>query len=112
MALKIAVMGSGGVGGFFGARLAQAGSAVTFVARGAHLQAIAANGLRVDSKTSPTHVKPARCVEQAADAGPVDVVMFCVNALVCTRLAASGLSVPVSLVSVPSGVSAQTRSGS
>ena len=79
MALKIAVMGSGGVGGFFGARLAQAGSAVTFVARGAHLQAIAANGLRVDSKTSPTHVKPARCVEQAADAGPVDVVMFCVK---------------------------------
>lgn len=79
MALKIAVMGSGGVGGFFGARLAQAGSDVTFVARGAHLAAIRANGLRIDSKTSPTHVKPVKSVERAADAGPVDVVMFCVK---------------------------------
>ena len=79
MALKIVVMGSGGVGGFFGARLAQAGSDVTFVARGSHLAAIRANGLRIDSKVAPTHIKPARCVEIAAEAGPVDAVMFCVK---------------------------------
>ena len=79
MALKIAVMGSGGVGGFFGARLAQSGSDVTFVARGSHLAAIRAEGLRVDSKTSATHIHPARCVENAADAGAVDAVLFCVK---------------------------------
>ena len=79
MALKIAVMGSGGVGGFFGARLAQSGSDVTFVARGSHLAAIRAEGLRVDSKTSATHINPAKCVETAADAGAVDAVLFCVK---------------------------------
>ena len=68
MALKIAVMGSGGVGGFFGARLAQAGSDVTFVARGAHLAASRANGLRIDSKTSPTHVKPVKSVDRSGEA--------------------------------------------
>ena len=79
MALRIAVMGSGGVGGYFGARLAQGGADVTFVARGAHLAAMRANGLRIDSKTTPLHVKPVKVVESAADAGTVDVVMFCVK---------------------------------
>jgi 2-dehydropantoate 2-reductase len=79
MALKIAVMGSGGVGGFFGARLAQAGADVTFVARGSHLAAMRANGLRIDSKTNATHIQPVKTAEHAAEAGTVDVVMFCVK---------------------------------
>lgn len=79
MALKIAVMGSGGVGGYFGARLAQSGSDVTFIARGTHLEAIRRNGLRIDSKATPLHLTPAKAVHDPADAGSVDAVLFCVK---------------------------------
>ena len=48
--MKITVMGPGGVGGYFGARLAAAGNDVTFVARGAHLEAMRTSGLRLDSE--------------------------------------------------------------
>ena len=51
-ALKITVMGSGGVGGYFGARLAAAGNDVTFVARGAHLEAMRSSGLRLTAKSA------------------------------------------------------------
>ena len=47
--MRIAVFGTGGVGGYFGGRLAQAGEAVIFIARGEHLRALRAHGLRVDS---------------------------------------------------------------
>ena len=47
--MKIAIMGTGGVGGYFGGLLARAGNNVTFVARGRHLQAIRERGLRVES---------------------------------------------------------------
>lgn len=79
MTLKIAVMGSGGVGGYFGARLAQSGADVTFIARGAHLAAMRRAGLRIDSKATPLHVAPVKVVQDPGDAGPVDVVMFCVK---------------------------------
>lgn len=79
MALKIAVMGSGGVGGYFGARLAQSGSDVTFIARGAHLAALQREGLLIDSKATPLHVKPANAVASPADAGTVDAILFCVK---------------------------------
>ncbi len=54
--LKVTVMGPGGVGGYFGARLAAAGNEVTFVARGAHLDAMRARGLRLDSEIGPLHL--------------------------------------------------------
>jgi 2-dehydropantoate 2-reductase len=47
--MRIVIFGTGGVGGFFGGRMAQAGEDVTFIARGEHLRAIKANGLKVDS---------------------------------------------------------------
>jgi 2-dehydropantoate 2-reductase len=74
--MRIAVYGTGGVGAYFGARLAEVGNEVTFVARGAHLEAIRANGLRVDSVLGDMLVKPARAFDSADDVGPVDVVLL------------------------------------
>lgn len=74
--MKIAVMGSGGVGGYFGARLAAAGNDVSFIARGAHLETIRADGLRVTSPFGDLHVSPANATSDPADIGPVDVVLF------------------------------------
>lgn len=74
--MKIAVMGSGGVGGYFGARLAAAGNDVTFIARGAHLQAIKSQGLRVQSPLGDIHLQPSRACDDPAIIGPVDFVLF------------------------------------
>src|SRR5262249_10105117 len=78
-AMRIAVMGAGGVGGFFGAKLALAGHEVTFVARGRHLPAIRGVGLVIESGASPMHVKPARATDDVNTMDAVDVVMFCVK---------------------------------
>ncbi len=74
--MKIAVMGTGGVGGYFGARLAAKSVELTFIARGAHLQAIRAGGLRVESPNGNVHIHPARATDTPADVGPVDYVLF------------------------------------
>lgn len=74
--MKIAVMGSGGVGGYFGARLADAGNDVSFIARGAHLEAIRDEGLRVKSPFGDMHVTSVRATNDPADVGPVDIVLF------------------------------------
>ena len=58
--MRIAVVGAGGVGGGFGAALAQAGADVTFIARGAHLAAMKSKGLRIDSPRGNTHLVPPR----------------------------------------------------
>jgi 2-dehydropantoate 2-reductase len=72
-------MGAGGVGGFFGAKLALAGNDVTFIARGRHLAAIRERGLRVESGASPMHVAHAQVTDDPAAIPPVDAVMFCVK---------------------------------
>jgi 2-dehydropantoate 2-reductase len=74
--MRVAVYGTGGVGAYFGARLAQVGNEVAFIARGAHLDAIRANGLRVDSVLGDMLVKPALASDSAADIGAVDVVLL------------------------------------
>jgi 2-dehydropantoate 2-reductase len=79
MAMKIVVMGSGGVGGYFGARLAAAGNDVTFVARGAHLDALRRDGLRLDSELGALHLAPAKAVADAREVGSADAVMFTVK---------------------------------
>jgi 2-dehydropantoate 2-reductase len=75
--MRIAVIGTGGVGGFFGARLALAGHDVTFVARGAHRDALREHGLKVEHESAPLHVAPARVTDDLASIGPVDVAMVC-----------------------------------
>ncbi len=77
--MKIVVMGTGGVGGYFGARLAASGEDVSFVARGAHLEAIRRDGLRIRSQLGDLTVKPARVSSKPADLGPADFVMIAVK---------------------------------
>ncbi|WP_431773831.1 ketopantoate reductase family protein [Streptomyces cucumeris] len=77
--MRIAVVGAGGVGGYFGARLAAAGSDVTFVARGGHLQAIQENGLTVRSPLGELRVSPGAVVPAIADIEGADVVLVAVK---------------------------------
>jgi 2-dehydropantoate 2-reductase len=77
--MRIAIYGSGGVGGYFGARLAQAGNEVHFIARGAHLRAMRENGLKVESGAGNLHLPKPLVHEDPAEIGPVDVVMFAVK---------------------------------
>lgn len=77
--MKIAIFGSGGVGGYFGARLAQAGNEVHFVARGRHLAAMKANGLKLTSPLGDALIKPVLAHEDPAEIGPVDLVTFAVK---------------------------------
>ena len=78
--MKIAIFGTGGVGGYFGARLAQAGEDVTFIARGLHLHTIQENGLRVESILGNFIVRPAKASDDPAKIGPVDLVILGVKA--------------------------------
>jgi 2-dehydropantoate 2-reductase len=77
--MRIAVVGAGGVGGGFGAALAQAGADVTFIARGAHLAAMKSKGLRIDSPRGNTHLLPTHATDDPKTVGPVDYVLFCVK---------------------------------
>ena len=77
--MRIVVMGSGGTGGYFGAKLARAGEDVTFVARGVHLEAIRAQGLRVKSAIDGEWVVRAPAVEHLDGLPPADLVLFCVK---------------------------------
>jgi 2-dehydropantoate 2-reductase len=73
--MRIAVMGSGGVGGYFGARLALSGSDVTFIARGRHLAAMREHGLHVESALGDMHVKNVKATDDPATIDAVDLVM-------------------------------------
>ena len=77
--MKIAVMGAGAIGGYFGGRLAQAGFDVSFIARGAHLAAIRENGLKVLSPLGDFTIHPATVTDDPAEVGPVDVILFMVK---------------------------------
>jgi 2-dehydropantoate 2-reductase len=78
--MRIAVFGAGGVGGYFGGRLVQAGAEVVFIARGAHLQAIQAHGLRVESISGDFTIADAKAQSDPAAVGEVDVVIVGVKA--------------------------------
>jgi 2-dehydropantoate 2-reductase len=76
--MRIAVMGAGGVGGYFGARLAQAGHQVSFIARGRHLEALRTQGLRLKSALGDAALK-VRAFQDPREAGQADVVLFAVK---------------------------------
>ena len=78
--MRIAVMGAGGTGGYFGGLLARAGQDVTFIARGAHLTALRTHGLTVTSRLAGDFTVPVRATDNPAMVGPVDLVLFCVKA--------------------------------
>src|SRR5215467_713716 len=88
--MKVAVVGAGGVGGYFGARLADAGADVSFVARGAHLDAMRTKGLKILSPLGDIHLDRVSATDDPESIGPVDVVLFAVKlydtSAACARL--------------------------
>ncbi len=85
--MRIAVFGAGGVGGYFGGRLAQAGEDVVFIARGDHLKALLEHGLRVDSVKGDFVIRPVQASDDTAQVGVVDVVLVGVKAWQVTEAA-------------------------
>ena len=77
--MRITIMGSGGLGGYFGARLAQAGCDVGFVARGAHLAAMRENGLRVESQLGDLYIPQVRASDDPSALGIPEYVFICVK---------------------------------
>src|SRR6202171_1195270 len=77
--MRIAILGSGGVGGYFGGRLAATGNDVIFIARGAHLAALLERGLRIESPHGNIQVPRVSATDDPAEAGPVDIVFFTVK---------------------------------
>ena len=73
--MHIVIMGSGGVGGYFGARLAKGGSDVTFIARGAHLAAMREHGLKIESPLGDLHLQKVSATDDPSSIGPVDLVI-------------------------------------
>jgi 2-dehydropantoate 2-reductase len=75
--MEIAIVGTGGVGGYYGGLLARQGHAVTFIARGEHLNAIREKGLQVESVHGDFRIEPAKATDNPAEIGPVELVLFC-----------------------------------
>ncbi len=73
--MQISILGSGAVGGYYGAKLARAGHDVTFIARGAHLAAIRTRGLEIRSPALGDFTVPRTAEEDPSRVGPVDVVI-------------------------------------
>lgn len=78
--MKIVIFGTGGVGGYFGGKLAQHGADVTFIARGAHLEAIRKNGLRVESIDGDFTVHPAQAIADPETIGSADLILLATKA--------------------------------
>jgi 2-dehydropantoate 2-reductase len=77
--MRIVVVGAGGVGGYFGGRLAEAGADVTFLARGAHLDALRARGLRITSPKGDAHVRHVAATDDPATVHGARIVLFAVK---------------------------------
>jgi 2-dehydropantoate 2-reductase len=77
--MKILIVGTGGVGGYYGGLLAQQGNEVTFISRGAHLYAIRHAGLKVKSVHGDFTISPADATDDPANVGRVDLILFCVK---------------------------------
>jgi 2-dehydropantoate 2-reductase len=77
--MRVAVMGSGGLGGYFGALLGRGGTDVSFISRGAHLEAMRRDGLRIEGGPDPFLLEDVRVTDDPGELGPVDLVMVCVK---------------------------------
>ncbi len=113
--MKIAVIGTGGVGGYYGGLLAQHGHEVTFIARGAHLEAIRKNGLQVKSIHGDFLVSPAKATDDPASVRPVDLALFCTKAYATDEAARSIqplVGADTAVLSLQNGIDAAERIGS
>ncbi len=77
--MKIVIVGAGGVGGYFGGRLLEAGEDVHFIARGDHLRAMKTSGLKILSPLGDMHLRDLNCSQNPEDIGPSDIVLICVK---------------------------------
>jgi 2-dehydropantoate 2-reductase len=85
--MRIAIYGTGGIGGYFGGRLAQSGEDVVFIARGEHLQAMRENGLKVESIKGDFIIKPVQATDDPKEVGIVDMILLGVKAWQVTEAA-------------------------
>jgi 2-dehydropantoate 2-reductase len=112
--MRIAVMGAGGVGGYYGARLAEAGHDVTFITRGEHLRAIQARGLTLAGPGGEVIISGARATHDPGPIAPADAVLFCVK-LFDTEDAARAIAPLLArggmCISLQNGVDGQHRIG-
>jgi 2-dehydropantoate 2-reductase len=112
--MKIAIMGTGGVGGYYGGLLAKQGHEVTFIARGTHLQAIQKNGLQIKSIHGDFNVSPATAAANPADVGEVDFALACVKTY-DTESAAQAMiplvGAQTTVLSLQNGIDAAERIG-
>jgi 2-dehydropantoate 2-reductase len=105
--MRIAIVGSGGVGGYFGARLAAAGADVSFLARGAHLQAMRSKGLTITSFKGDLHLPRVNATDDPAAIGPADIVLFTVklyDTAAATRLLAPLIGPETAVIPLQNGV--------
>jgi len=112
--MKIAMIGTGGVGGYYGGLLAHYGEEVTFLARGAHLEAIREHGLQIKSIHGDLRIVPARATDDPAQIGQVDLALFCVKTFDTEQLAqeiSPILGSNTVLLSLQNGVDAAERIG-
>lgn len=107
---RFAIMGSGGVGAYFGACLARAGVETWFLARGAHLEAMRAGGLRIEEADGSVETHPVNATDDPAEIGAVDFVLFCVKLWDTAEAGAACrpmLGAHTAVVSLQNGVNAE-----
>ncbi len=112
--MKVAVMGAGGIGAYLGAMLARAGNEVTLVCRGANLQAIRANGLKLVRHAETDTIRNLTATDDPSGVGPVDVVLQCAklyDLAATTRLALPMIGPGTMVVPVQNGVVAHEEIG-
>lgn len=112
--MKILIAGSGGVGGYYGGLLAQSGNEVIFLARGEHLKAMRERGLQVKSVHGDFTVFPARATDTPAEAGVVDLILFCTKTYDTETVAQSlrpCVGPETAIISLQNGVDAAERIG-
>ena len=112
--MKILIMGTGGVGGYYGGLLAQQGNEVTFISRGAHLYAIRHAGLKVKSVHGDFTIFPANATEDPAKVEPVELILFCVKTYNTDEAAdaiKSAVSPQTVVLSLQNGIDAAERIG-
>lgn len=112
--MKIAVMGAGALGCYFGGRLAQSGAKVAFIARGPHLEALQRDGLRIESSLGDAHLPQVHATDSPEDVGPVDLVIFVVKLYdteAAARAIAPLLGEKTAVVSFQNGIDGWERIG-
>lgn len=110
--MRVAVIGAGGTGGLYGAVLARAGHTVSFLARGAHLEAIRANGLAIRSAQFGTFTVPARVTDQPQQLAQADVILMAVKTpdlVAASQAAAQALGPATTVLTLQNGVEAPDR---